>query len=129
MIQRIRYIVNAGDDSVMGEFMDRLLFSGIQTEEINSSGNYICYQSVWNNSILSEPVKQKNPRNAGAKLKVLNHNGKPVSCGAVFLLKSQKHLSDSAIGELLNASGSTISRRIKRHMENGNFYNNSKTIF
>ena len=114
MIQKIKYIVNADVDSAMEDFKVRLLFSGIQTEKINSSGHYICYESVWDSSMIPEPVKQKNPRNAGAKLKVLNHNGKPVSCGAVFLLKSQKHLSDSAIGELLNASGSTVSRRIKK---------------
>lgn len=128
MTQRIRYIINPEDDSAMEQFIDRLQFLGMQTIKMKSFDKYRCFESTWDDTENPE-LLLKNSRNAGAKQKELNYNGKPVPCSSVFLLKYQKKLSNAKIGKLLNVSESTISRRIKKHSSDGNFHENSRTIF
>lgn len=130
MTQKIRYVINPEDGSAIKQFIDRLQLLGIQTRRIKSSDKYSYFESSWNDTEIPESNMQKrNPRNAGAKLKELNYNGKSVLCGSVYLLKYQKKLSNAEIGQLLDVSESTISRRIKKHLSDGNFYEKSKAIF
>lgn len=126
--KRIRYIINPEDDSAMEQFIDRLQFLGIQTINMKSFDKYKCFESTWDDTENPE-LLLKNSRNAGAKQKELNYNGKPVPCSSVFLLKSQKKLSSTQIANLFDVSESTISRRIKKHTEDGNFHEKSKVIF
>lgn len=129
MIHKVMFAVNPEDDSAVLKFLDRLLIAGIHTKQINCSDKYKCFESIWDDSDNLNFTMEKNSRNAGAKPKELKYNGKPVSCGSVYLLKKQKHLSDAELGELLDVSESTISRRIKKHLSDGNFFENSRTIF
>lgn len=128
MVHKIIFAVGSVDNSAVQKFLNRIQNVGIQTRKVKSSDSYICFQSVWDDSNIPEIFIQ-NPRNAGAKLKQLRYNGKTVSCGFVYLLKCQKNLSNAEIGQIFNVSESTISRRIKKHSADGNFYENSKKIF
>lgn len=128
MTQKIIYAIYPESECAVQKFMERLVLSGVQTKRIKSSEKYDYFESTWNDSEIPE-LLLKNPRKAGAKLKQLEYKGKPVLCGSVFLLKYQKKLSNVKIGKLLHVSESTISRRIKRHLADGNFYENSKVIF
>lgn len=130
MVQRIMYAIYPESEYTVQKFMDRLKIAGIYTNRIKSSDKYDYFESSWDDKeipLLS--VQKGNCRNAGAKLKQLRYNGKAVPCGFVYLAKSQKKLSNAQIGELLGASESTISRRIKRHLEDGDFHEKSKVIF
>lgn len=130
MTQKIIYAVYPQSEYAVQGFMERLVLAGIQTEEIKSSGKYSYFESSWNDSYIPKSnMQNKNLRNAGAKLKDLKYNGKSLSCGYVYLWKYQKHLSNLKIGQLFGVSESTISRRVKKHLKNGNFYEESKVIF
>ena len=64
-----------------------------------------------------------------AHRKQIEYKGHSVVCGTIYQLKEVKGFSDYAIATLLNVSESTVWRRRKKHMANGNFYNGSTTIF
>lgn len=128
MTQKIIYAIYPESECAVQKFMERLVLSGVQTKRIKSSEKYDYFESTWNDSEIPE-LLLKNPRKAGAKLKQLEYKGKPVPCGSIWLLKYQKKLSNKEIGEFLNVSESTINRRIKKHLENGSFHENSKVIF
>ena len=130
MVQRIMYAIYPESEYTVQKFMDRLEIAGIYTNRIKSSDKYDYFESSWDDKeipLLS--VQKGNCRNAGAKMKQLEYKGKPVACGSVYFLKKQKNLSNAQIGELFQVSESTISRRIKKHSVDGNFNENSKTIF
>jgi len=130
MIQRIMYAIYPESEYTVQKFMDRLKIAGIYTNRIKSSDKYDHFESTWDDEEIPElSVQKANCSNAGAKLKELRYNGKAVPCGSVYLAKSQKNLSNAQIGELFGVSESTISRRIKRHSADVNFYEGSKTIF
>ena len=130
MVQKIIYAVYPESEWAMQNFIERMIFAGVQTKKIKSSDKYNFYESSWDDSEISKlNMQKKNPRNAGAKQKELNYNGKPVLCSTVFLLKSQKKVSNTQIANLFDVSESTISRRIKKHTEDGNFHEKSKVIF
>lgn len=128
MLQKILYAIYPEDNFAVQKFMERLALAGVQTEEIESSGKYAYFESSWEDTEIPEQFL-KNSRNAGAKMKQLEYKGKSVSCGSVWQLKYYKNFSNKKIGQLFDVSESTISRRIKRHSSNGNFYENSKVIF
>ena len=127
MVCKLLFAVNSMDDFAIQKFIDRIQSAGIQTSQIKYSESYKCFEATWDSNI-SEQITT-NPRNAGAKQKQLRYNGKTVSCGSVYLVKSQKNLSNAQIGQLFQVSESTISRRIKKHTEDGNFHEKSKVIF
>lgn len=130
MVQKIIYAIYPESEYTVQKFMDRLKIAGIYTNRIKSSGKYDYFESSWDDKeipLLS--VQKGNCRNAGAKMKQLEYKDKPVTCGSVYFLKEQKNLSNEEIGELFQVSESTISRRIKKHSADGNFHENSKTIF
>ena len=127
MVHKLIFAVNSRDDSTVQNFVDRIQSAGIQISQIKYTESYKCFEATWDSNISGQITT--NPRNAGAKQKQLRYNGKTVSCGSVYLAKSQKNLSNAQIGELFQVSESTISRRIKRHSADGNFYEGSKTIF
>ena len=64
-----------------------------------------------------------------AHRKQIEYKGHSVVCGTIYQLKEVKGFSDYAIATLLNVSESTVWRRRKKHMANGEFYNGSTTIF
>ena len=127
MMCKLLFAVNSRDGFTIQKFIDRIQIVGIQTKQIKSSESYVCFEATWDSSVPGNATT--NPRNAGAKLKQLRYNGKAVPCGSVYLAKSQKKLSNAQIGELFGVSESTISRRIKRHLEDGDFHEKSKVIF
>ena len=130
MIQKITYVINSNDMDILQQFTDRLALVGIQTKHIKSSDKYIYCESCW--SDLDTPNLQSNKhnsRNPGAKPKQLIHNAKPVDCGFIYQLKYSKNLSDAEIASLFDVSESTISRRRKKHLSDGTFYDGSDTIF
>ena len=130
MIQKIIYAVNSSDDNLLSQFIDRLSRAGIQTKQLESAaGKYSYFESVWNNAAEILPLPKRNHHTAGAKPKKLQYNGKSVTCGFIYLLRTQHHLSDAEIGALLDVSESTIARRRKKHSSDGNFYADSDTIF
>ena len=61
--------------------------------------------------------------------KQIEYKGHSVTCGAIYQLKEVKGFSDYAIATLLNVSESTVWRIRKKHLENGDFYDGSATIF
>lgn len=61
--------------------------------------------------------------------KQIEYKGHSVTCGTIYELKITKGFSDCAISTLFNVSESTIWRRRKKHIENGDFYAGSTTIF
>ena len=130
MIQKITYVINSNDMDILQQFTNRLSMVGIQTKQIKSSDKYIYCESCW--SDLDTPNLQSNKhnsRNSGAKPKQLIHNAKPVDCGFIYQLKYSKNLSDAEIASLFGISESTIFRRRKKHLADGNFYEGSETIF
>lgn len=128
MIQKLTLAVNSNDDILIQKFTDRLLLVGIHPEQLKSSDKYSYFEITWNDSDTGLPLKH-NTRNAGAKPKELLYNNSHVTCGLVYQLRSQKHLSDVQIGTILDVSESTICRRRKKHLSDGNFYEGSNTIF
>ncbi|MDE6568259.1 MAG: helix-turn-helix domain-containing protein [Lachnospiraceae bacterium] len=64
-----------------------------------------------------------------AHRKQIEYKGHSVVCGTIYQLKEVKGFSDYAIATLLNVSESTVWRRRKKHMANGDFYEGSTTIF
>lgn len=130
MKHSIIYVIKKEDDVFMQEFIERLQCVEIQTRKINDTEKYTYYESSWDDvDIFKAPMKEHNPRNAGAKPKEIRYKDKPVSCGFIYLLRKQNHLSDAEIASLFDISESTISRRRRKHIENGNFYENSKVVF
>ncbi len=130
MKHSIIYVIKKEDVVFMQQFIERLQCVGVQTGKINDTEKYTYYESSWDDAdIFKAPVKEHNPRNAGAKPKEIKYKGNPVSCGFIYLLRTKKHLSDAEIGMLFDISESTVSRRRKKHMEEGNFYECSKVIF
>lgn len=129
MVQKLTCALNSNDDTIIRQFIDRLLLIGIHSTKLKPSDKYCYLEVAWDDSNTALSAKPHNIRNAGAKPKILQHNGLPVTCGLVYQLRKQKHLSDSQIGALFDISESTICRRRKKHTSDGNFYEGSNTIF
>lgn len=129
MVQKLTCALNSNNDIVIQQFTDRLLLVGIQSKQLKSSDKYSYLEISWDDSNTTLSAKNHNIRNAGAKPKILQHNGSPVTCGLIYQLRNQKHLSDSQIGVLFDISESTVCRRRKKHLSDGSFYEDSKTIF
>lgn len=128
MIQKLTFAVNSNDDILIQNFLSRLLLANIQAKILKSSDKYSYIDITWNDSDINLPLKL-NSRNAGAKAKILHYNNSPVTCGLIYKLRNEQHLSDAQIAALLNVSESTICRRRKKHFSDGCFYEGSKTIF
>ena len=128
MIQKLTCALNSNDDILIQQFTDRLLLVGIHSEKLKPSDKYCYFEITWDDSDTNLPLKH-NIRNAGAKPKELQYNNSPATCGLIYQLRSHKHFSDAQIGAMLDVSESTICRRRKKHISDGNFYNESNTIF
>lgn len=130
MIHKLIYAVNSDDKDILQQYKDRLLLAGIQTEFLKSTDKYYYIESTWDDAELPNlHLKNKNSKRAGAKPKMLQYAGKPVTCGLIYGFRYQKNLSDAEIGSLLNISESTITRRRKKHMAIGSFYEDSEVFF
>lgn len=124
MRHRITYAVHVEDGSAMEQFSGRLSSAGVQTKHLKSSERYSYFESSWDDADMP-----KARGSAGAKPKKLLYKGEPVTCGFIYTLRNEKHLSDAEIGLLFDISESTISRRRKKHLDNGSFYEGSSDTF
>lgn len=130
MLHKLNYVINSNDYDILQQFKEKLSLVGIETKPLKSSDKYCCFESSWNDSDAQNlHLKNSNSRNAGAKPKQLQYNGKPVTCGMVYQFRHTKNLSDAEIASLFDISESTVCRRRKKHISNGDFYSNSSTIF
>ena len=100
-----------------------LLSAGVQTKHLQSDSKLNYFESSWDDA--DSPAK-KNP---GPPSKELKYNGEAVTCGTIYQLRNKKNLSDARIGALFDMSESTITRRRKKHIANGDFYDGSTIIF
>lgn len=86
-------------------------------------------ESSWDDAVFPQkPTLKKKGENVGCPQKEITYNGNPITCSSVYELR-EKGISDARIAELLDVSESTVTRRRKRHMKEGNFYASSKTRF
>lgn len=129
MIQKLACAINSNNDMLIQQFISRLQLIRIQIKNIKSSDKYTSFEIYLDDSDTDLSFKNQNSRNAGAKPKILKYNNTPVTCGLVFQLRNQKHLSDAQIGALFDISESTICRRRKNHTLDGDFFDNSDIIF
>lgn len=130
MIQKITCAVNTTDNLLFQQFIQRMFLSGITVDNIKHSSKCIYFDVHWDDTDMPAHAIQKPDHNkAGAKPKKLTYDGNAVACGFVWHLRNEGHLSDADIGLILGASESTICRRRKRHMANGEFFENSEIIF
>lgn len=130
MIHTLTYILQSNDADQLHQFESRLALVGIQTKHLKSSDKYSYLEASWDDADnLNQPFKNSRSKNAGAKPKQLIYNGSPVTCSFVFQLRNDKNLSDAEIGMIFDVSESTIARRRKKHLSDGNFCEGSKVIF
>ena len=122
MIHTIIFAANSNEDTLQ-QFQSRLLSAGIQTKHLQSDGKLNYFESSWDDA--DSPVK----KNSGPQSKELTYNGEAVTCGTIYQLRNKKNLSDSRIGALFGISESTITRRRKKHVSDGDFYDGSTTVF
>lgn len=128
MIHTITCAIKSDDPLLVQQFRDRLAIAAIKSTDLSSSGNKYTYLDLqWDDTI---PIGSKHGfHRAGAKPKKLLYDGKIVTCGLVWQLREEGHLSDAAIGLILDASESTIARRRKKHLTDGNFHKDGNVIF
>lgn len=131
MIQKITCAANTTDSLIFQQFVNRMLLSGIVVDNIKHLSKYIYFDVHWDDTdmLKTSAIQKSNHGNAGAKPKKLTYEGNAATCGLVWNLRTQGHLSDADIGLVLGASESTICRRRKRHMANEEFFENSECIF
>lgn len=127
MIQTLTYITNA-DQSIIEKFIKRTSAAGISTTIMNRSGKGTILEASWDDAVIAHKISLSKKENIGCPPKELTYEGKPVTCASVYSLRN-KGISDARIAELLDVSESTITRRRKRHMKEGNFHADSKTRF
>ena len=128
MIQKITCAINTTDEQILQQITDRLLLTGISATNIKPSSKCIYFDAFWDDA---EPttIKKPNSHKVGAKPKKLDYEGEEATCGMVWKLREQGHLSDGEIGMILGASESTIARRRKRHLADGSFGEGSAVVF
>lgn len=122
MVHTIIFATNSNEDTLQ-QFQGRLSMSGVQTKHLQSDSKLNYFESTWDDA--DSPAK-KNP---GPPFKELKYNGESVTCGTIYQLRNKKNLSDAKIGALFGMSESTITRRRKKHIANGDFYDGSTTVF
>lgn len=127
MIHKIIFATNSDKDTLQ-QFQNRLLMVGVQTKHLKSETRFNYFESTWDDADSLELTKKSN-KNAGAKPKQLTYNGESVTCSIIYQLRNYKHLSDAEIGSLFDISESTITRRRKKHISNGDFYDGSSIVF
>ena len=126
MIHTIILATNSDEESLQ-QFQSRLLMVGVQTNHLKSDSKLNYFEFSWDDA--DSPQLSKGNRNAGAKPKQLTYNGELVTCSTIYQFRNTKHLSDAEIGTMLDVSESTITRRRKNHISNGEFYDGSSTNF
>lgn len=130
MLQKLTCAANTTDNLIFQQLINRIRLSGITVNNIKTSSKYIYFDAAWDDTEIPTLFKQKSNLNrAGAKPKKLMYEGKEATCGLVWQFRNDGHMSDAEIGLVLNASESTICRRRKKHLADGNFVENSTVIF
>lgn len=122
MVHTLIFAANSNEDTLQ-QFQNRLSTAGVQTKHLQSDGKLNYFESSWDDA---DSMAKKNP---GPPSKELKYNGESVTCGIIYQLRNKKNLSDSRIGSLFGISESTITRRRKKHISNGDFYDGSTTVF
>lgn len=112
------------ESECMKQFRDRLQMIDVGMDYIGVHGKAYGYEIYFD-----DPATFHTHKKIGAPQKTLiTENGENVTCGMVYSMK-QKGFSDASIAETLNSSESTITRRRKKHISDGSFFEGSLTIF
>lgn len=121
--------IKSKDKLTVQQFTERLKSAGIKAiNQTPPDSKYTYLDLSWNDADIQTTLRQHNTNRAGAKPKKLLYDNKPVTCGLVWQLRDDG-MSDAVIGSVLDASESTISRRRKKHMADGDFNKDSDIIF
>lgn len=128
MVHTITCALKSDDPLLVQQFKDRLAAATIKATDLSSTNSKYTYLNLqWDDSI---PAGSKHSTHrAGAKPKKLLYDGKVVTCGLVWQLREEGHLADAAIGLILDVSESTITRKRKKHLTDGDFRKGSTVIF
>lgn len=126
MLQTITCAIKSKDRMIIQQFMERLASARIKAIDRTAIGSpYTYFDLCWDDADASSAgVKCR----AGAKPRKLLYEGVPATCGLVWQMRSGG-MSDAVIGQMLDTSESTISRRRKKHLADGDFCRDSKVIF
>ena len=129
MQQKITCAINTTDNQILQQITDRILLSGIIANNIKPASKCIYFDAVWDDADIPTIIQKPNHNKAGAKPKKLVYEGAEATCGLVWKLRNEGHLSDAEIGLILDVSESTIARRRKKHLSDGSFHSDSKVMF
>lgn len=125
MISQIVHIASKNPNNLIYDLRHRLSKVGLLMRVVQHEGNLYL--------IIEE---KNNIRHAGAKRKPLvDSSGNIITCADIFKMKAQKQSNQFIATNLFRheshskVNASTISRRIKQHRINNEFFENSTTIF
>lgn len=130
MVYRLTCAVSTNDELLLQQFKARLSPAGIRASDLASPNSRYSYLELqWDDAGIPAAPENHGCHRAGAKPKKLLLDGRPATCGQVWQLREKDHLSDAAVGSVLDASESTITRRRKKHLADGDFYSGSTVVF
>lgn len=130
MVHTVTCAIKSSDGLIVQQFVDRLAAVGIKaTDQTPSGSRYTYFDLHWDDEDTQTASRHRATHRAGAKPKKLLYDGKQATCGLVWHLRENEYLSDAAIGLVLDASESTVARRRKKHLADGDFYKDSDVIF
>lgn len=125
MISQIVNIASKNPNNLIYDLRHRLSKVGLFVHVVQRKGNFYL--------IIEE---KRNIRHAGAKRKpLIDSSGNIITCADIFKMKAQKQSNQFIATNLFHyeshgkVNASTISRRIKQHLINNEFFENSTTIF
>lgn len=129
MVHTVTCAIKSNDGLIVQQFVDRLAAVGIKAaDQTPPDSKYTYFNLCWDDEDTQTASRHRGPHRAGAKPKKLLYDGEQATCGLVWRLRDGG-MSDAAIGLMLDAAESTISRRRKKHMADGDFYKDSNVIF
>lgn len=113
--------VNTLNENILQDFKKKMAASRIHVTDIPQQANsrYVYFRLEWDNDL----PRQK----AGAKPKKLFFKGKEADCSLIWKFRMEG-LSDAEIAAVLDIGESTVRRRRKKHLEDGDFYEGSTII-
>ena len=129
MVHTITCAIKSNDGLIVQQFVGRLAAVGIKAaDQTPPDSKYTYFNLCWDDEDTQTASRHRATHRAGAKPKKLLHDGEQATCGLVWRLRDGG-MSDAAIGLVLDAAESTISRRRKKHMADGDFYFGSEVVF
>lgn len=129
MVHTVTCAIKSNDGLIVQQFVDRLAAVGIKAaDQTPPDSKYTYFGLCWDDEDTQTASRHRAIHRAGAKPKKLLYDGEQATCGLVWRLRDGG-MSDAAIGLVLDAAESTISRRRKKHMADGDFYFGSEVVF